>query len=122
MINCSLEPDLLLYTILMSGKLSSESLTKFKICLEQIEWENILSTYIAVFCQRFSFLIRLNQLGLRAFFHLEPLAHSICSEQIEWSLRGFITSQVQSICSEQNQWDLRGCFDILIIINYYMKY
>ena len=45
----SLEPDLLLYTVLRSGKLSSESLTKFKICSEQIEWENILSTYIAAF-------------------------------------------------------------------------
>ena len=40
--------------------------------------------------QRFSFLLWANRLGLRAFFHSEPLAHSPCSEQIDWSLRGYI--------------------------------
>ena len=38
----------------------------------------------------FSFLLWANRLGLRAFFHSEPLAHSPCSEQIDWSLRGYI--------------------------------
>ena len=58
-----------------SGKISSEHI------LLPSDWLEF---------ERFSFLLRANRLGLRGFFHSELLAHLICSEQIDWSLRGYL--------------------------------
>ena len=70
-----------IYILLRSGKLFYEGLTNFKICSEQIEWENILWTYFAAFwLVRISevFFLALSKLtGIESFFFFRtsgPLA------------------------------------------------